>query len=60
MIPWRNLDPVRQAALRDAYAEAMSKQTATCSLDEKVARFAEWLAPQGISFTEDDLPRRKG
>ena len=60
MTPWRDLSPERQLALREAWAEEMAKQTRTCALSEKVARFAAWLAPQGISFGEEDLPRRKG
>jgi hypothetical protein len=58
MTPFRALSPDRQARLREAYAEEMARQTKTCALDEKIARFAAWLAPQGISFSEDDLPRR--
>ncbi len=56
---WSDLPPDRQAALRDAYAEEMARQTNTCALDEKIARFAAWLAPQGISFGPEDLPRHK-
>lgn len=58
---WSDLPPDRQAALRDAYADEMARQTKTCALDEKIARFAAWLAPQGIGFGPEDLPaRRKG
>lgn len=58
-IPWRDLSPERQAELQEAYATEMARQTTTCAMDEKIARFAAWLAPQGISFTEDDLPKRR-
>jgi len=58
LIPWSDLPPKRQLQLREAYAEEMAKQATTCSLDEKVTRFAAWLAPQGISFSADDLRRR--
>ena len=59
MIPWRMLPPERQAELQNAYAEEMARQTLTCSLDEKMARFAAWLAPMGIGFSADDLPKRR-
>lgn len=59
MIPFRDLPDARQQALRDAYAEEMARQTTTCSLDHKIARFAAWLAPQGVSFGPEDLPPRR-
>lgn len=60
MTRWRDLPPEKQEALRAAYADEMARQATTCSLDEKIARFAAWLAPQGISFDAEDLPRRRG
>lgn len=60
MTRWRDLPPEKQEALRAAYADEMARQATTCSLDEKIARFAAWLAPQGISFGAEDLPRRRG
>ncbi len=60
MTRWRDLPPEKQEALRAAYADEMARQAITCSLDEKIARFAAWLAPQGISFDAEDLPRRRG
>ncbi|MBN2631137.1 MAG: hypothetical protein JXR75_11430 [Rhodobacteraceae bacterium] len=59
LTPFRTLPPDRQQALRDGWADEMAKQATTCALDEKIARFAAWLAPQGISFTADDLPARR-
>lgn len=59
LIPFRLLEPDRQAALRAAWAEEMARQASTCALEEKIARFAAWLAPQGISFGPEDLPRRR-
>ncbi|MBK5947338.1 hypothetical protein CCR83_13015 [Rhodobacter veldkampii DSM 11550] len=59
LTPFRDLAPDVQARLRDAYADAMARQATTCALDEKITRFAAWLAPQGISFSAEDLPRRK-
>lgn len=58
-IPFRSLPPERQLALREAWAEASARQGTTCSLDEKISRFAQWLAPQGISFDHEDLPPRR-
>jgi hypothetical protein len=60
MTRWRDLPPEKQEALRAAYADEMARQATTCSLDEKIARFAAWLAPQGISFDAEDLPQRRG
>lgn len=59
LTPWSTLPPDRQLALREAYAEEMAKQATTCSLDEKVARFAAWLEPRGVSFGAGDLPGRR-
>jgi hypothetical protein len=58
-VPFRDLPPDRQLALREGWANEMAAQATTCAMDEKIARFAAWLAPQGISFTEEDLPRRR-
>ena len=58
-VRWSDLPPERQLDLREAYADEMARQATTCSLDEKVARFAAWLAPRGIVFTADDLPARR-
>lgn len=59
MTPFRDLPPERQESLREDYAAEMARQAATCSLDEKIARFAAWLAPRGISFGPKDIPRRR-
>lgn len=50
------LPEARQLALREAWAVEMARQSTTCALDEKIARFAAWLAPQGIAFGPEDLP----
>lgn len=59
MTRWTELTPERQMDLRAAYEVEMAKQGATCSLDEKVVRFANWLAPQGIAFGMEDLLGRR-
>ncbi|MCR9151105.1 MAG: hypothetical protein NXH83_13095 [Rhodobacteraceae bacterium] len=58
LTPFSALPPDRQLVLREAYAREMAKRETTCSMDEKIARFAAWLEPQGISFGADDLRRR--
>lgn len=58
-IPFRDLPADRQLALRLAWTAEADRQGTTCSLDDKIARFAAWLAPQGIAFTADDLPQRR-
>lgn len=55
--PWNGLDADEQTALRSAYQTELDAQPLTCSLDQKMARFAAWLAERGVSFTWDDLRR---
>ena len=59
MTSFKDLPAETRAKLRAAYEGEMAKQTTTCSLDEKITRFAAWLAPQGVSFDKDDLLRGK-
>ncbi|WP_157771565.1 hypothetical protein [Thioclava nitratireducens] len=54
MTRWKELSPERQMDLRAAYDIEMARHTNTCSIDEKIARFAEWLAPQGVAFGMED------
>jgi len=58
--PWSTLSAEEQTALRSAYQAELDKEPLTCSLDTKVERFARWLAARGVSFSMDDLRRRKG
>ena len=58
MTRWSELTPERQTDLRASYEIEMARQTLTCSLDEKISRFAAWLAPQGIAFGPEDLVKR--
>jgi hypothetical protein len=51
--------PARQQQLRDDWADEMARQGTTCDLSQKIARFDAWLAQFGVSFSEDDIPRRK-
>ena len=57
-IPFRDLAPERQQQLRDGWADEMAKQGTTCDMSQKIARFDAWLAQFGVSFSEDDIPRR--
>lgn len=58
LIPWAELSPERQLALRDAYGRDPDCQVATCSLEDKIAQFADWLAARGVAFGAEDLRRR--
>ncbi|MDK3020340.1 hypothetical protein [Pseudodonghicola flavimaris] len=58
-IPWSGLSAERQLQLREAYGRDPACQTGTCSLDDKIARFADWLAARGIRFGAEDLPGRR-
>jgi len=58
-IPFRALPPERQRELMDAWADEMAKQGTTCDLSVKIARLDAWLAQYGVSFSDDDIPRRK-
>ncbi len=58
LTPWAALDKETQTRLRLDYQAELDANPRTCSLDEKMARFTEWLAGRGVSFTMDDLRRR--
>lgn len=55
MIPWSDLTAQEQLSLREAYGRDPACQGGTCSMDAKIARFAQWLAARGVTFTADDL-----
>ena len=50
LVPWERLDPERQLRLREAYGHHLDSQPPTCSLDEKVKRFSDWLATGGVRY----------
>lgn len=56
--PWSHLDETTRLALRRDYQAEIDSQPLTCSLDEKMARFTNWLAERGVSFSIEDLKRR--
>lgn len=57
MTPWNTLSPEEQLALREAYGQQSQAEPGTCSLDLKIARFADWLAERGVAFEAADLKR---
>lgn len=58
MKPWRDLTSDEQLKLRLDYQAYLDTLPPTCSLDDKVAAFAGWLAEQGVAFSAEDLRRR--
>ncbi len=58
LTPWAELDEETRLQLREDYQAELDANPRTCSLDEKMARFTEWLAGRGVSFTMEDLRRR--
>lgn len=59
MRTWRSLGEKEQLALRQDYQVELDSQPRTCSLDEKTERFTNWLAEHNVSFSMDDVRRRK-
>ena len=57
MRPWTDLTPEEQTRLRQDYQEVLDRNPRTCSLQEKIDRFTQWLADQGVAFSVDDIPR---
>lgn len=58
MRQWKDLSADEQLALRLDYQKVLDAEPRTCSLDEKTARFAGWLAEREITFTAEDLSRK--
>jgi hypothetical protein len=50
MTTWQTLTPEEQLKLREAYGHYLDTLPPTCDLREKEARFAAWLAEQGIEY----------
>ncbi len=47
---WDELDAQRQLELRIEYGHYLDKLPASCSLEEKIARVARWLAERSVRF----------
>jgi len=56
---WHQLDAREQLQLREAYGHYLDSLPPTCSLDDKVSAFANWLASRDVAFSIDDVsPKR--
>ena len=51
---WESLEKAEQTRLLIAYGHYLDGLPPTCSLEEKDARFARWLAERGVLYQ----PRR--
>ncbi|MEC7764510.1 MAG: hypothetical protein VX874_21580 [Pseudomonadota bacterium] len=60
MRAWAELTTDAQTALREAYQHEIDRNPRTCSMDEKVTRFTNWLAARGVAFSAADLSPNKG
>ncbi len=58
MKAWADLTTEAQLELRLAYQAHLDRLPRTCSLDDKVAAFADWLAGHDVAFSWDDLSRK--
>ena len=55
---WSELSPEEQLRLREAYQIVLDTEPRTCNLDQKVSRFAGWLAERDIAFSAADISRK--
>jgi len=59
MTPWSDLSSDEQLKLRLDYQAHLDSLPPTCSLDDKVSAFANWLASRDVAFSIDDVsPKR--
>lgn len=49
-VTWSSLSASRQLQLREEYGVYLDQLPPTCSMDQKVNRFREWLSQRGIDF----------
>lgn len=59
MKTWHDLSSDEQLQLRLDYQAYLDSLPPTCSLDDKVAAFAMWLAERDVSFSAEDLRRKR-
>lgn len=52
---WRELTAQERLELREAYGHYLDTQPGTCSLDDKISRFQQWLEARNIQFDREDL-----
>jgi hypothetical protein len=50
VIAWNGLSAEEQTRLRIEYGYYLDKLPPTCSLEQKEARFAQWLAERNITY----------
>lgn len=58
MKAWKDLSSDVQLQLRLDYQTHLDSLPPTCSLDDKVSAFAEWLAARDVRFSLEDVSRR--
>ena len=59
MKAWAELTADQQLALRTAYQAHLDTLPPTCSMDDKVAAFAAWLADRDVGFSPADVSRKE-
>lgn len=59
MKAWADLTADEQLKLRMDYQAHLDSLPPTCSLDNKVSAFAEWLADRNVSFSMEDVSPKK-
>ena len=55
--PWGTLTTEEQLQLRESFGHYLDRLPPTCSMDDKLSRFQQWLAERGIAFERSDLAR---
>ncbi|MEJ1992493.1 MAG: hypothetical protein P8X50_12565 [Maritimibacter sp.] len=58
MRAWGDLTSEEQLELRLAYQAHLDSQPRTCSMDDKISAFANWLVAREVLFSREDLSRR--
>ncbi|MCB1355997.1 MAG: hypothetical protein KDK53_05695 [Maritimibacter sp.] len=58
MKAWAELTAAEQLALREAYQAHLDTLPPTCSMDDKVTAFANWLADRDVAFSLKDVSRK--
>lgn len=49
---WEELDSVEQLVLREAYGHYLDTLPPTCDMATKLERFKQWLAEQGVVYSD--------
>ena len=58
MKAWADLTAAEQLELRIAYQAHLDAQPPSCSMDDKVTAFANWLALRDVRSSHEDVSRR--